>query len=486
MKLADKLGMAWNSLLKRKLRTLLTILGVTIGVASIVTMMALAEGLNRQTLEMIEEYGGLRTVEVSEGNGQNASDTGSDGSSAQNDPTKYKLSDETMEMISHMDHVETVYPTLDFQAVITSGAYHMNLYSGQAMPLKALREMNWEFEDGDWPEEGDDLQFVFGNLVITDFADSRDNIIYWKTGKPVNVDMMNSKLFTIFDMDAYAAQQAAKKSTATGNTGSTGNTGNTNSSGGTGSQDGKADGDKQESSAPAAPKKYVIPTAGVLKGSLEDYNQYSWNTYCDLEALEKMFKQIFKNKVIPGQPAKKNGKPYPNLFYSRLSVIVDEIDNVEEVQKAIGDLGYQTSSNSEWIEQARQQSQSQQAMLGGIGAVSLLVAAIGIANTMMMSIYERTKEIGVMKVLGCGLYDIQHMFLFEAGMIGLGGGITGLTLSFIVCIIINKVTGAVTAVIPFWMYFASVVFAIVVSMVAGYAPSKRAMSLSALEAIRNN
>ena len=118
MKLADKLGMAWNSLLKRKLRTLLTILGVTIGVASIVTMMALAEGLNRQTLEMIEEYGGLRTVEVSEGNGQNASDTGSDGSSAQNDPTKYKLSDETMDMISHMDHVETVYPTLDFQAVI--------------------------------------------------------------------------------------------------------------------------------------------------------------------------------------------------------------------------------------------------------------------------------------------------------------------------------------------------------------------------------
>ncbi len=165
---------------------------------------------------------------------------------------------------------------------------------------------------------------------------------------------------------------------------------------------------------------------------------------------------------------------------------MDDIENVADVQKAIGDLGYQASSNSEWIAEARQQSQSQQAMLGGIGAVSLLVAAIGIANTMMMSIYERTKEIGVMKVIGCGLFDIQQMFLIEAGMIGAGGGITGLMLSFIVCIIINKVTGAVTAVIPAWMYPVSVVFAIVVSMLAGYAPSKRAMSLSALEAIRSN
>ena len=214
--------------------------------------------------------------------------------------------------------------------------------------------------------------------------------------------------------------------------------------------------------------------------------QYSWNTYCDLDALQRMYKKAFKNKVIPGQPAKKNGKPYKELFYSSINVIADEIDNVSELQTAIGDLGYQTSSNSEWIEQTRQQSQSQQAMLGGIGAVSLLVAAIGIANTMMMSIYERTKEIGVMKVIGCGLFDIQQMFLMEAGMIGFGGGITGLSLSFIICIIINKVTAAQTAVIPLWMYFASVVFAIIVSMAAGFAPSKRAMSLSALEAIRNN
>ena len=64
-------------------------------------------------------------------------------------------------------------------------------------------------------------------------------------------------------------------------------------------------------------------------------------------------------------------------------------------------------------------------MLGGLGAISLLVAAIGITNTMIMSISERTKEIGIMKALGCYVRDIRAMFLMEAGSIGLLGGAGG-------------------------------------------------------------
>lgn len=456
MRLQDKISMAWGSLLKRKLRTMLTVLGVMIGVASIVTMMGLGEGLKQQSLELIEQYGGLRTVEVREGNGQQ-------------NQTDLKLSDSTIKTIGGMAHVESVYPTLEFQALIQDKSYKMGIYAGQAMPLEVLRGMNWEFADGGWPGEGDELKFVFGNQVITDFEDSKGDIIYWNTGKTADVDLMNDKMFTILDVDAYYE--------------SSGGGSDMSATGGYDPPDDDADG---STTVAPAPKKYMIPTAGVLKGGLDDYNEYSWYTYCDIDALERMYKKVFKNKAIPGQPVRKNGKPYPEFFYSKLNVIVDTIENVEAVQKEIGDLGYQTSSNSEWIAQSREQSRSQQAMLGGIGAVSLLVAAIGIANTMMMSIYERTKEIGVMKVLGCGLRDIQQLFLIEAGMIGCGGGITGLGLSFIACLIINKATEAKTAVIPVWMYPVSIVFAIIVSMVAGYAPSKRAMSLSALEAIRTN
>ncbi len=132
-----------------------------------------------------------------------------------------------------------------------------------------------------------------------------------------------------------------------------------------------------------------------------------------------------------------------------------------------------------------------QAVLGGIGAVSLFVAAIGITNTMMMSIYERTKEIGVMKVLGCDLRNIRTLFLMEAGFIGLIGGIIGLVLSFTISAVMNKLAQASEeymngiSYIPLWLSGLSLIFAILVGMIAGFFPARRAMKLSPLAAIRN-
>ena len=108
-------------------------------------------------------------------------------------------------------------------------------------------------------------------------------------------------------------------------------------------------------------------------------------------------------------------------------------------RKKLTDQGYQANSNAEWMNQAEQQSRMIQAVLGGIGAVSLFVAAIGIPNTMMMSIYERTKEIGVIKVLGCDMGDIRSMFLIESGFIGFMGGVVGLAFSYAVSAMLNHV-----------------------------------------------
>ena len=167
------------------------------------------------------------------------------------------------------------------------------------------------------------------------------------------------------------------------------------------------------------------------------------------------------------------------------------MENVTEVQNLINSMGYQASSNAEWVEYSQTQYGYIQMVLGGIGAVSLLVAAIGITNTMMMSIYERTKEIGIMKVLGCDLRNIQMMFLLEAGYIGLIGGLVGLAFSYGISTVINRVvqsTGRVMTLsyIPTWLAGLSLAFAILVGMVAGFFPSLRAMRLSPLAAIRND
>ena len=169
---------------------------------------------------------------------------------------------------------------------------------------------------------------------------------------------------------------------------------------------------------------------------------------------------------------------------------VDSIENVTEVQNTINSMGYQASSNAEWVQATQAQYRNVQLVLGGIGAVSLLVAAIGITNTMMMSIYERTKEIGIMKVLGCDLRNIQMLFLLEAAYIGLIGGVVGLAFSYGISALINRVVQSMgntmtLSYIPPWLALLSLVFAILVGMVSGFFPSLRAMRLSPLAAIRS-
>ena len=161
------------------------------------------------------------------------------------------------------------------------------------------------------------------------------------------------------------------------------------------------------------------------------------------------------------------------------------------MQDKLKEMGLSCWSMADMINQMQESSRSLQLMLGGIGGVAMLVAAISICNTMLMSIYERTREIGVMKVLGCKMSKIGAMFLTEAGIIGLGGGILGLSISYILSWVINTVIAANGAgetfrsVIPFYLAMGALVFSILVGVLAGLYPSQRAMRLSALAAIRN-
>ncbi len=457
MKTIDLLRMSFSSLMKRKLRTVLTVLGVIIGIASIVIMVSLGLGLRQQQMDMIEEYGGLKTINVREGNG------GQSYSSQDSSNLDKKLDDSTVDLIGSLDYVEMASPILEFSAIAKTGGYTLNIYNGYGYKLDALNSMDWQFAEGEMPKEGDPLKFIYGNLILENFTDARDNYIYYDTGVLPDVDLMKAPMFTIFDTDAYYASQGSSGEISFG------------------------DADGGEQAAPKTPpKKYLIETAGVLYGTgPDDYRNYSNNVYCDLDALIPHLKKVFKGKAIPGQPTKKNGSPYKTIYYSEIMVRVDKVDNVKEVQKTIQDMGYEANSNNEWIEETKKTSQQQQAMLGGIGAVALLVAAIGIANTMMMSIYERTKEIGIMKVLGCDMGDIRSLFLIEAALIGFIGGVVGDILSFAVSMIINAVTGSKTSLIPIWLYAVGLGFAVFVGVAAGFFPSKRAMELSPLSAIRN-
>lgn len=451
MKFLDLLRMSSSNLWKRKVRTILTVLGVVIGVASIVVMISLGLGLSRSLMEQYESYGSLTQITVYEPYYYDG-----------NDKDVKRLDDELISTIERIGHVESVYPVLQMSAMAKYGGYE-NYLMLRAMPSEAIAELGITVGEGSLPSRTDnELKFFYGYQVVQDFYNSKTGAGFWQTGELPDIDMMNDPIFIIFDMDAYWQSQAPQSG---------------------------------EGQPVKPPKKYLIEACGVQETPPDgEYAMYSWYTFCDIDQLIPELKKIFKNKVIPGQPSTKTGKPYKEIFYNQLLVNVDEMDNVTDIQTQITEMGYEANSNAEWIESEQKTMGYVQAVLGGIGAVSLFVAAIGITNTMMMSIYERTKEIGVMKVLGCDLRNIRSLFLLEAGFIGFIGGIIGLVLSYTLSAVINKLAAGAGGMmvpestsisyIPIWLALLSLIFAVLVGMVAGFFPALRAMKLSPLAAIR--
>ena len=441
MKFKDLVEMSLGNLRRRKLRTFLTVLGVVIGTASVVIMLSLGIGLKNMTEELYSSFGSMTAVTVY---------TGYQSEESEN---KY-LTDDVLEEFNRLPHVKYSCPQLQISVILKQGIYECRTEL-KGVDKNYFKEV--ELANGHVPETGE-LGLVMGNLMRRFFTNTKTGKGYWETQIMPDIDY-SKPLFVIYDADAYYESQNPSS----------------------------------EGESKKAPKKYINYVSGEIAGGEESYGENAFSVLTDIDALKAQLKTIFKKNLIPGQPKNKKGKPFNYFCYESIVVYCDDMDSVTTVQKQITDMGYQASSNMEWLEQSQQQSNLIQAVLGGIGAISLLVAAIGIANTMMMSIYERTKEIGIMKVLGCDMDQIRNMFLIESGFIGLGGGVIGVGISYIVSFLLNHLgmSSVLTGMegqmsqIPIWLSFAAVAFAILVGMTAGFFPAIKAMKLSPLAAIRN-
>lgn len=474
MSFYDLMSMSLGNLWRRKLRTILTVLGVLIGTTSIVAMLSLAFGMKQQMMEQYESMGSVTQINVSPGGGMD-----SDSSGSQTD-TSTMLTESNMEMFQGMEHVKSVSPQLTFDGTMKSGRY-----SGYANMIGVDQSMldSQELDKGEVPKAGNSgtLQVLGGNQLLTGFGYVQGNeyVDYYSTGELPPIDLMTQ----IHQLQVY---NDATESETVDQTAST--DASTEDSSGDGDSDSAGDDAAAQPAEDNSMLNFRIKITGIMAGGLEEYNNYSQSLLVNLDDLKSYLTKNFGKGKIPGQP-KPNGKPLNEWVYTTIVVEVDQADNVEDVMKSIQDMGFSANSNKELIDSAQKSLQIVELVLGGIGMVAFLVAAIGIANTMMMSTYERTKEIGVMKVLGCDMRDIQKLFLAEAGFIGLIGGIVGLLLSCGVSSLINHFSagmegiGGNISVIPWWLALAAVAFSTLMGMVAGYFPARRAMKLSPLAAI---
>ncbi|MCL2421101.1 MAG: FtsX-like permease family protein, partial [Defluviitaleaceae bacterium] len=343
----------------------------------------------------------------------------------------------------------------------------------------AMEAFGYIVQEGRTLQEGDTLQAVFGYHAEKNFEDP--NSRHWNSrlwdainGEEVAtyVDIFNDRITMSYDRNFIWNPEAQEQEF-----------------------------DIDDIDAPRPVRPMVVEVVGVLEVR-NDWGDIDGAIFMDIATVQRLSmeaqRQEQQNNMDWGLiDAGANARQ--NTGYDRVLVRVANINAVQGVREQIEEMGFPANSPTQWLEPIQEMARSQQQMLGAIGAVSLFVAAIGIANTMVMSIYERTREIGVMKVIGAALPDIRKLFLMEAAMIGFFGGIIGVLVSYLVSYLLNNHTqveflggmfdwigepGTVVSLITPWLSGLALLFASLIGLLSGYFPARRAMRLSALSAIR--
>ncbi|MGL4361780.1 MAG: ABC transporter permease [Cellulosilyticaceae bacterium] len=446
MKISDLIGMSIRSLWRRKLRTFLTILGVIIGASSIILMLSLGIAMNTNFRNQMEGMQSLTVIEV--------------WNNSWDDPNAPKLDEKAVETLSAIPGVQMVVPEESISAYLEIGKYRSR-WSMQLMAMDPheLYALGYTADIGEPIPSNNNNYIIFGNGYAREFekiGKKRKN--NYGMNDPIEINIGDTMELNLAELDWETGKPV------------------------TGSEGQKV----------APPKNVKTTITGMF--SEQTQNAYSMYISRDLYKKLKEEKEAY-NKKLYGKDSQNNNKNNEGNKYNSLRVKVAKEDDVVEIQQNINDMGYRAYSSMEYLEEMKKVANSIQIILGGIGAISLFVAAIGITNTMMMSIYERTKEIGVMKVIGARLTDIKKMFLMEALMIGAIGGIVGVLFSYMISFIINKFgpqiasslmmgsSGAISE-IPLWLALSALIFSTLIGLISGYFPARRAMKLSALSAIK--
>jgi putative ABC transport system permease protein len=182
--------------------------------------------------------------------------------------------------------------------------------------------------------------------------------------------------------------------------------------------------------------------------------------------------------------------------YDSVAIRAKDVTQAIELTKQFRHEGLQVQSLEIFVEAANRIVTVITVMFTLIGGIALFVATIGIANTMVMAIYERTREIGILKAMGASSGEIRQMFMMEAGFIGLIGGVLGLLLGWLAGLCLNQAIAAYLRyrelpmrghffVVTLALALGVIIFATFIGLFAGLLPAQRAAKLDPLQALRH-
>ncbi|MDR1560725.1 MAG: ABC transporter permease [Clostridiales bacterium] len=466
----DIIGMCVRSLLKRKLRTSLTVLGVVIGTASIVVMISLGLAVNARFDKELENMGDVTMITVYNYGGMAMTEDSDQGRTR---PAPV-LDDNAVAKFNRIPGVRAAAAFQQMYLFIKSGRYVLPGITVYGIDPQIM-DVFYETSEGRLLEAGDKYGMVFGINAELNFYKESQNTWYsermqqfWmgEEDQPRLVDLFNGSMSVSIDSSLVYGGS--------------------------------------ESIPGLQPFK---PIRAECVGVLNSYGYQAdnsifmdINTVRKLQADQRKREQAINDYYSGGSSVSAARSSRQSVGYETVQVKCVDVESVRTVSQEIRGMGFYAEFPTESLDSLQSMASGMQALLGAIGAVSLLVAAIGIANTMIMSIYERTREIGVMKVIGAALSDIRKLFLLEATLIGFTGGVLGVLLSVLISYLLNNSNfsffsiftaylgeeggNAISLITP-WLCWAAAFFATLIGLVSGYFPARRAMRLSAVNALNN-
>jgi putative ABC transport system permease protein len=232
-------------------------------------------------------------------------------------------------------------------------------------------------------------------------------------------------------------------------------------------------------------KTLSVRVTGVLK---ESRGESDWTVYLPLDQIKAL------NEWAQGRRIN-----YNKDGYSQVIVKVQDVNQVLDISEQITELGFQAFTPQSFVQGINNFYVILQFIFGGVGAIALLVAAIGIANTMAMSILERTREIGLMKAVGATNRDVLAIFLGEAAGIGFLGGLGGVIIGWLAGQAINVIAivylanqagqqggmpPSVAVYTPVWLPLFALIFSTIIGMISGLYPALRAATMIPVMALK--
>jgi putative ABC transport system permease protein len=460
--IGDSFHLALRNLKQAKLRTALTVLGVSIGIASLAGMVSLGLGLQEQFVGRFTKSGMFDAITVMSpgdrpgvlagglrGRGAGRGGAGAGGPSrAMPEKPRPPLDDDALKKIGALQRVKEVYPNLRVPVDLKYEQFaEPMIATGVAMSARNEGAFQTFAHGGFFTNESDNACLL--SLDLAKRVDERDpkNLL----GKQVTLSWAASSTSAAGAVsmpdNPLQIQRVEARYTVVG-------------------------------IVEREPGPGGLPGA-ITSGLMIPLAKAREMGAVDVGSLQSLFS------------AQGQGKSYGSA-----TVKVTHAQFTDDVENQIKEMGFMAFSLNDALKGAKRAFIILDIVLSLIGSIALAVSSLGIVNTMVMSILERTREIGIMKAIGGSDGDVRRIFLVEASAIGCMGGLAGVVLGWLVGRAINfganvyiRSQGGPTGnlfSLPFWLIGGAIGFAFVVSLIAGSYPASRAARLDPIRALRHD